>query len=138
VIWFVISKAIRCECGGDEQSKRRRGGAGLRGSNVSATLFLTLLITLDTPFIHPTLQVLFLQGRFIFGPDATSLFVTMFLIAAPVSIFCVFVARELMDNFSYGLGLPVMVAVVLFTAYVRTLLFLGCLCVLLLLSFCKS
>ncbi|KAK3162888.1 hypothetical protein QOZ80_1BG0095010 [Eleusine coracana subsp. coracana] len=69
-------------------------------------------------------NVFFLQGRFIFGPDARSLFVTMFLIIAPVSIFCVFVARELMDNFSYGLGLPVMVAAVLFTAYDLGLLLL--------------
>jgi palmitoyltransferase ZDHHC9/14/18 len=68
------------------------------------------------------LQVFFLRGRFIFGPDARSLFVTMFLIMAPVSIFCAFVARELMDNFSYGLGLPVMIAAVLFTAYVSTIL----------------
>ncbi|KAK3166377.1 hypothetical protein QOZ80_1AG0044990 [Eleusine coracana subsp. coracana] len=69
-------------------------------------------------------NVFFLQGRFIFGPDARSLFVTMFLIIAPVSIFCAFVARELMDNFSYGLGLPVMVAAVLFTAYDLGLLLL--------------
>ena len=68
------------------------------------------------------LQVFFFQGRFIFGPDARSLFVTMFLIIAPVSIFCVFVAKGLMDDFSYGLGLPVMVAAVVFTAYVSTIL----------------
>lgn len=64
----------------------------------------------------------FLQGRFIFGPDARSLFVTMFLIVAPVSIFCAFVARGLMDDFSYGMGLSVMIAAVLFTAYVSTIL----------------
>uniref|UniRef100_K3XIB6 S-acyltransferase n=2 Tax=Setaria italica TaxID=4555 RepID=K3XIB6_SETIT len=69
-------------------------------------------------------NVFFLQGRFIFGPDARSLFVTMFLIVAPVSIFCAFVARELMDNFSYGMGLSVMIAAVLFTAYVNLSLLL--------------
>jgi hypothetical protein len=42
----------------------------------------------------------------------------MFLIIAPAAIFCVFVAKELMNNFSYGLGLPVMIAAVVFTAYV--------------------
>lgn len=62
------------------------------------------------------------QGRFIFGPDARSLFVTMFLIVAPVSIFCAFVARGLMGDFSYGMGLSVMIAAVLFTAYVSTIL----------------
>lgn len=70
------------------------------------------------------LQVFLLKGRFIFGPDARSLFITMFLIVAPVSIFCAFVAKELMDKFSYGLGLPVMIAAVLFTAYDLSLLLL--------------
>ncbi|KAL5220588.1 hypothetical protein ABZP36_025301 [Zizania latifolia] len=69
-------------------------------------------------------NVFVLQGRFVFGPDARSLYVTMFLIVAPVSIFCVFVARELMNNFSYGLGLPVMVAAVVFAAYDLSLLLL--------------
>lgn len=69
-------------------------------------------------------NVFFLQGRFIFGPDARSLFVTMFLIIAPVTVFCVFVAKELMNSFSYGLGLPVMVVAVVFTAYDLSLLFL--------------
>lgn len=68
------------------------------------------------------LQVFLLKGRFIFGPDARSLFVTMLLIVAPVSIFCAFVAKELMDKFSFGLGLPVMIAAVLFTAYVSIIL----------------
>ncbi|XP_006645261.1 probable protein S-acyltransferase 7 isoform X2 [Oryza brachyantha] len=69
-------------------------------------------------------EVFILQGRFIFGPDARSLYVTMFLIIAPVSIFCAFVAKELMNNFSYGLGLPVMIAAVVFTAYDLSLLLL--------------
>lgn len=69
-------------------------------------------------------NVFLLKGRFIFGPDARSLFVTMFLIVAPASIFCAFVAKELMDRFSYGLGLPVMIAAVLFTAYDLSLLLL--------------
>ncbi|KAK8644100.1 hypothetical protein V6N13_123416 [Hibiscus sabdariffa] len=41
------------------------------------------------------------QGRFIFGPDVRSLGQTILLIVAPVSIFCVFVARKLMDDFGY-------------------------------------
>lgn len=52
------------------------------------------------------------------------MFVTMFLIIAPVTVFCVFVAKELMNGFSYGLGLPVMVVAVVFTAYDLSLLFL--------------
>uniref|UniRef100_A0A453GDK2 S-acyltransferase n=1 Tax=Aegilops tauschii subsp. strangulata TaxID=200361 RepID=A0A453GDK2_AEGTS len=48
----------------------------------------------------------------------------MLLIIAPVIVFCVFVAKELMNSFSYGLGLPVMVVAVVFTAYDLSLLFL--------------
>ncbi|KAL5227242.1 hypothetical protein ABZP36_015507 [Zizania latifolia] len=81
----------------------------------------------DGPLVYQRWKgnnVFVLQGRFVFGPDARSLYVTMFLIIAPVSIFCVFVARELMNNFSYGLGLPVMVAAVVFAAYDLSLLLL--------------
>ncbi|XP_040379950.1 probable protein S-acyltransferase 7 isoform X1 [Oryza brachyantha] len=81
----------------------------------------------DGPLVYQRWKgnnVFILQGRFIFGPDARSLYVTMFLIIAPVSIFCAFVAKELMNNFSYGLGLPVMIAAVVFTAYDLSLLLL--------------
>ncbi|KAM3286858.1 putative protein S-acyltransferase 7 isoform X1 [Capsicum chacoense] len=64
------------------------------------------------------------QGRFIFGPDARSLALTIFLIVAPVSVFCVFVARKLMDDFSNHLGILIMVVVVVFTFYVLVLLLL--------------
>ncbi|URD83036.1 DHHC palmitoyltransferase [Musa troglodytarum] len=67
-------------------------------------------------------NIFYLQGRFIFGPDVRSLFLTIFLIVAPVSIFCMFVARKLMDEFSSTLGIPVMVIAVLFTLYDLTLL----------------
>lgn len=55
---------------------------------------------------------------FIFGPDVRSLGLTIFLIVAPVTVFCIFVARKLMDDFSHHLGISVMVAVVAFTIYV--------------------
>ncbi|XP_072969895.1 probable protein S-acyltransferase 7 [Typha angustifolia] len=69
-------------------------------------------------------NVFFLQGRFIFGPDVRSLFLTMLLIVAPISIFCVFVARKLMDDFSHRLGISIMVVAVVFTLYDLTLLLL--------------
>nr|CAB3481560.1 unnamed protein product [Digitaria exilis] len=50
----------------------------------------------------------FLQGRFIFGPDVRSVFLTMFLIIAPVVAFCVFVARHLMNEFPDSWGVSVM------------------------------
>ncbi|KAJ8771945.1 hypothetical protein K2173_027122 [Erythroxylum novogranatense] len=69
-------------------------------------------------------NIFFLQGRFIFGPDVRSLFLTIFLIVAPVAVFCVFVARKLMDDFSNNLGISIMVAAVVFTVYVLMLLLL--------------
>ncbi|KAL3512555.1 hypothetical protein ACH5RR_025272 [Cinchona calisaya] len=65
-----------------------------------------------------------LHGRFIFGPDARSLFLTIFLIVAPVSVFCVFVARKLMDDFSDHWGISIMVIVVVVTVYDVVLLLL--------------
>ena len=67
------------------------------------------------------MQIFFLQGRFIFGPDVRSLVLTIFLIVAPVTIFCVFVARKLMDDFSHHLGISIMVVAVAFTFYVSSL-----------------
>ncbi|KAG5537250.1 hypothetical protein RHGRI_024637 [Rhododendron griersonianum] len=61
-------------------------------------------------------NVFLLQGRFIVGPDASSLFFTIFLIAAPVAIFCVFVARKLMD-ISHHLGILITVVVVVLTLW---------------------
>ncbi|ONK72050.1 uncharacterized protein A4U43_C04F15170 [Asparagus officinalis] len=69
-------------------------------------------------------NIFFLQGRFIFGPDVRSLFLTIFLIVAPVAVFCVFVARKLMDHFSHHLGISIMVVAVAFTIYDLALLLL--------------
>lgn len=63
-------------------------------------------------------QEFFLQGRFIFGPDVRSLFLTIFLILAPVLVFCIFVARHLINDFPDHWGVSVMVVVVVFTIYV--------------------
>ncbi|RVW52678.1 hypothetical protein CK203_068792 [Vitis vinifera] len=43
---------------------------------------------------------------------------TIFLIVAPVAVFCVFVARHLMDDFPHHLGISIMVVVIAFTLYV--------------------
>ncbi|CAK9175149.1 unnamed protein product [Ilex paraguariensis] len=69
-------------------------------------------------------NIFFLQGRFIFGPDVRSLALTIFLIVAPVTVFCVFVARKLMDDFSHHFGISIMVVAVVFTFYVLVLLLL--------------
>ncbi|KAJ8752633.1 hypothetical protein K2173_005522 [Erythroxylum novogranatense] len=60
-------------------------------------------------------NVFLLHGRLIFGPDARSLLLTLFLIIAPVVIFCVFVARKLMDDFPHHLGISIVVVVVALT-----------------------
>jgi palmitoyltransferase ZDHHC9/14/18 len=65
-----------------------------------------------------------LQGRFIFGPDVRSLFLTIFLILAPVLVFCIFVASHLINDFPDHWGISVMVVVVVFTVYDLTLLLL--------------
>ncbi|KAL0002469.1 hypothetical protein SO802_016250 [Lithocarpus litseifolius] len=74
----------------------------------------------------PLGQIFFLQGRFIFGPDVRSLGLTIFLIVAPVAVFCVFVARKLMDVYSNHWGVSIMVVSVVFTIYIVVLLLLTC------------
>ncbi|XP_050270705.1 probable protein S-acyltransferase 7 [Quercus robur] len=69
-------------------------------------------------------NIFFLQGRFIFGPDVRSLGLTIFLIVAPVAVFCVFVARKLMDVYSNHWGVSIMVVSVVFTIYILVLLLL--------------
>ncbi|XP_010519475.1 PREDICTED: probable protein S-acyltransferase 5 [Tarenaya hassleriana] len=53
-------------------------------------------------------NVFFLGGRLIFGPDAQSILLTIFLITAPVTVFCVFVARKLMDDFPHNRGVSIL------------------------------
>ncbi|KAJ8772476.1 hypothetical protein K2173_027653 [Erythroxylum novogranatense] len=60
-------------------------------------------------------NIFLLQGRLIFGPDARSVLLTLFLIVAPVVVFCVFVARKLMDDFHHHLGVSIVVVVVVLT-----------------------
>ncbi|KAE8657161.1 DHHC-type zinc finger family protein isoform 2 [Hibiscus syriacus] len=60
-------------------------------------------------------NVFVLGGRFIFGPDAISLFFIIFLIVGPVAVFCVFAARKLLDNFPHHLGISIMAVVVALT-----------------------
>ncbi|KAI3688642.1 hypothetical protein L2E82_46371 [Cichorium intybus] len=67
-------------------------------------------------------NIFFLGGRFIFGPDVRSVFLSIFLIVAPVSVFCAFVARKLIDDFPHHLGVLIMVVVIVFTFYVIILL----------------
>ncbi|XP_056169916.1 probable protein S-acyltransferase 7 [Syzygium oleosum] len=69
-------------------------------------------------------NIFFLQGRLIFGPDVRSLGLTIFLIVAPVAVFCVFVARKLMDDFPDQYGISIMVVAVVFTVYDLILLLL--------------
>lgn len=69
-------------------------------------------------------NVFFLGGRLIFGPDVRSLFLTIFLIVAPVAVFCVFVARKLMHNFPHHLGISIMVIVIALTLFALILLLL--------------
>lgn len=78
---------------------------------------------LITVTIFKWLQIFFLQGRIIFGPDVRSLFLTVFLIVTPVLIFCALVARKLMDDFNKHLGVCIMVFVVFITLVVSIFYF---------------
>lgn len=93
-----------------------------RGSNSAA---MVAEMDAEMPRVYEVWKgnnIFFLQGRFIFGPDVRSLFLTIFLIVAPVIVFCIFVARKLMNDFSYNLGISVMVFAVAFTLYDLALL----------------
>ncbi|GAB4847347.1 Probable protein S-acyltransferase 7 [Ancistrocladus abbreviatus] len=57
----------------------------------------------------------FLQGSLIFGPDVRSLVLTIILIVVPVAIFCVFVARKLMNDYPNDWGISIMVVIVALT-----------------------
>jgi len=50
-----------------------------------------------------------------------SLGLTILLIVAPVAVFCVFVARKLLDDFSDHWGASIMAVAVIFTIYVSLL-----------------
>lgn len=70
------------------------------------------------------MQKFCLGGRFVFGPDALSVFLTIFLIVAPVAVFCIFVARKLLDVFPGNSGISVVVVVIVFTLCVSPRVFL--------------
>ncbi|KAI3673631.1 hypothetical protein L6452_39755 [Arctium lappa] len=82
----------------------------------------------ETPEVLRTYQawkgsnIFFLGGRFIFGPDVRSVFLSISLIVIPVAVFCAFVARKLIDDFHHHLGILIMVVVIVFTFYVLVLL----------------
>lgn len=67
------------------------------------------------------LQIFLCDGKFIFGPDVRSLGLTILLIVVPITIFCIYVAKKLMDDYPDHWGISIMVAAVLFTVYVRIL-----------------
>jgi len=56
--------------------------------------------------------VFFLGGRLVFGPDARSILITVFLITAPVIVFCIFVGRKFIDDFPHHRGVSVLAVAV--------------------------
>lgn len=43
-----------------------------------------------------------------FGPDARTILITIFLITAPVTIFCVFVGRKFIDDYPHHRGVSIL------------------------------
>ncbi|WCJ36316.1 DHHC-type zinc finger family protein [Euphorbia peplus] len=69
-------------------------------------------------------NVFFLGGRLIFGPDARSVLLTIFLIVAPVAVFCVLVAGKLIDDFAGDWGVSIIVVLLVLTSLDLILLLL--------------
>lgn len=82
-----------------------------------------LTCALNLTWAFTFVQVFLLQGRLIFGPDIRSIFLTIFLIAVPAGVFCGFIGRKLMDEYSDSFGIWIVVVTVLFTIYVSLALF---------------
>ncbi|GAA0138442.1 protein modifying enzyme [Lithospermum erythrorhizon] len=60
-------------------------------------------------------NIFLFHGRLIFGPDGRTLLLTISLIVVPVAVFCIFVARKLIDDFSGHWGITIMIVVIFFT-----------------------
>ena len=70
-------------------------------------------------FFCALLQLFFLGGRLIFGPDVRSLVLTVCLIVTPVIFFAAAVCPQLGHEFQSQIGGWVASVAVIFTAYVR-------------------
>ena len=71
--------------------------------------------------LYMFLQIFFLGGRLIFGPDVRSLFATICLIVIPVIVFAAVVPQQLAHGYQNQIGGWVASVSVIFTAYVSLL-----------------
>jgi hypothetical protein len=92
----------------------------LYSSIVKFNIYGSIIIFLSwhSLFLYVFLQIFFLGGRLIFGPDVRSLIATVCLIVIPVIVFAAVVPQQLANGYQNQIGGWVASVSIIFTAYV--------------------
>jgi hypothetical protein len=77
-----------------------------------------MVLSSSQGILYMFLQIFFLGGRLIFGPDVRSLIATVCLIVIPVIVFAAVVPQQLANGYQNQIGGWVASVAIIFTAYV--------------------